>query len=105
MASAETAAVKWHAVSKVYPDGHAALRDVSLEVARGEALAILGTSGSGKTTLLKMVNRLLDPTSGEVVVDGRPTGAWNAIALRRATGYVIQEVGLMPHMDVLANVG
>ncbi|MBX6314144.1 MAG: ATP-binding cassette domain-containing protein, partial [Isosphaeraceae bacterium] len=89
----------------IYPNGSMALRDVSLEVARGECLAILGTSGSGKTTLLKMVNRLLDPTAGEVVVGGRPTIAWDPIRLRRSIGYVIQEVGLMPHLDVLANVG
>jgi osmoprotectant transport system ATP-binding protein len=97
-------AVAWRDVGKVYPDGHEALRGVSLEVARGEALALLGTSGSGKTTLLKMVNRLIDPTAGTVVVGGRPTADWDPIALRRATGYVIQEVGLMPHLTVLANV-
>jgi osmoprotectant transport system ATP-binding protein len=68
-------------------------------------LAILGTSGSGKTTLLKMVNRLIEPTAGEVLVEGRSTASWDPIALRRSVGYVIQEVGLMPHLDILANVG
>jgi osmoprotectant transport system ATP-binding protein len=77
---------------------------VDLEVARGEALAILGTSGSGKTTLLKMVNRLVEPSSGTVLVDGKPTSEWDPIALRRGTGYVIQEAGLLPHMSVLENV-
>jgi osmoprotectant transport system ATP-binding protein len=98
------AAVAWRDVSKVYPDGHEALRSVSLEVAPGEVLALLGTSGSGKTTLLKTVNRLTDPTSGEVVVRGTPTGQWDPIALRRSIGYVIQDVGLMPHLSILANV-
>jgi osmoprotectant transport system ATP-binding protein len=91
-------------VRKAYPDGHEALRGVDLEVARGEALAILGTSGSGKTTLLKMVNRLVEPTTGTVLVEGKSTSEWDAIALRRATGYVIQEAGLLPHMSVLENV-
>jgi osmoprotectant transport system ATP-binding protein len=98
-------AVAWRGVSKAYPDGHEALRDVSLEVMPGTCLAILGTSGSGKTTLLKMVNRLLEPTSGVVRVRGRATADWDPIALRRSIGYVIQDVGLMPHMSILANVG
>ena len=98
------AAVSWRDVRKVYDDGHIALGGVSLHVARGEILAILGTSGSGKTTLLKLVNRLADPTSGEVWVGDRPTSAWNPIELRRSMGYVIQEAGLMPHLSVLDNV-
>ena len=104
-ASPPTAAVAWRDVRKAYPDGREALSGVSLEVAPGAFLAILGTSGSGKTTLLKMVNRLIEPTTGAVVVRGVPTSEWDPIALRRSIGYVIQEVGLMPHMDVLANVG
>jgi osmoprotectant transport system ATP-binding protein len=100
-----TAAVSWRAVRKTFPGGHEALRGVSLEVRRGEVLAILGTSGSGKTTLLKLANRLTEPTAGEVVVQGVSTADWDPIELRRATGYVIQEVGLMPHLDILANVG
>jgi osmoprotectant transport system ATP-binding protein len=99
------AAVVWRDVRKTYPNGQEALRGVSLEVAPGEVLALLGTSGSGKTTLLKTVNRLIDPSSGEVIVRGRPTSDWDPIALRRSIGYVIQEVGLMPHMTILANVG
>jgi osmoprotectant transport system ATP-binding protein len=98
-------AVLWRGVSKIYPDGHVALDRVSLEVAGGEVLAILGTSGSGKTTLLKMVNRLIEPTSGEVLVRGIPAMQWDPIELRRSMGYVIQDVGLMPHLDILANVG
>jgi osmoprotectant transport system ATP-binding protein len=98
-------AVSWRDVAKVFPDGHHALAGVTLDVARGEALAILGTSGSGKTTLLKTVNRLIDPTGGEVFVRGKRTTEWDPIALRRSIGYVIQEAGLMPHLDCLANVG
>lgn len=97
-------AVAWHQVWKSYPSGHHALRGVDLEVAAGECLAILGTSGSGKTTLLKLVNRLVEPTSGDVLVRGVPTREWDPIALRRSVGYVIQEVGLMPHMSILDNV-
>jgi osmoprotectant transport system ATP-binding protein len=102
--SATAPAVAWREVRKAYPDGHEALSGVSLEVASGDCLAILGTSGSGKTTLLKMVNRLIEPTSGEIVVRGRNTTQWDPIALRRSIGYVIQDVGLMPHMSIQANV-
>jgi osmoprotectant transport system ATP-binding protein len=98
-------AVVWRGVRKEYPGSPVALRGVSLEVGRGEFLAILGTSGSGKTTLLKMVNRLIEPTAGEVLVQGRPTSQWDPILLRRSIGYVIQDVGLMPHLNILANVG
>jgi osmoprotectant transport system ATP-binding protein len=98
-------AVAWRDVTKTFDDGHQALSGVSLEAVRGEILAILGTSGSGKTTLLKLVNRLIDPTSGEVIVGGRATTDWNPIELRLSMGYVIQEAGLMPHLSILANVG
>jgi len=97
--------VAWRDVRKTFADGHRALDGVSLEVRNGEFLAILGTSGSGKTTLLRLVNRLIDPTSGEVLFGGKPTTLWDPITLRRSMGYVIQEAGLMPHMTVLANVG
>jgi osmoprotectant transport system ATP-binding protein len=96
--------VCWRDVRMVFAGGHEAVRGVSLEARPGELLALLGTSGSGKTTLLKMVNRLLDPTVGEVTVRGRATTDWDAIVLRRATGYVIQDVGLLPHLTVLENV-
>jgi osmoprotectant transport system ATP-binding protein len=71
----------------------------------GETLVLLGRSGSGKTTALKMVNRLITPTSGEVVVEGRSTAAWDPIRLRRRIGYVIQETGLFPHFTVAENIG
>ncbi len=86
-------------------DGRALLADLNLQVQRGETLVLLGRSGSGKTTTLKLINRLLVPTEGEVLVEGRATTAWDAIRLRRRIGYVIQEVGLFPHFTVERNVG
>ncbi len=97
-------AVTWDSVSMVFPNGTRALDRVSLDVRRGEILALLGTSGSGKTTLLRMVNALVAPTSGEVRVQGRAVSSWDSISLRRSIGYVIQEGGLMPHLSVLGNV-
>ena len=85
--------------------GRALVQSLSFEVRQGETLVLLGRSGSGKTTTLKLINRLLNPTSGEVLVEGRPTTAWNPIRLRRHIGYVIQEVGLFPNMTVERNVG
>ena len=82
-----------------------ALDDVSLDVRRGETLVLLGSSGCGKTTLLKLTNRLLDPTSGTVAVDGDDdVTTQNPIALRRKIGYVFQGIGLFPHMTVEENV-
>ena len=81
------------------------LVNVSLEVRAGEVLVLLGRSGSGKTTLLRLVNRLLLPTEGQVVVDGRATADWDEIQLRRGVGYVIQEAGLFPHFTVAKNIG
>ena len=80
------------------------LHGVSLSVAAGQTLALVGRSGSGKTTLLRLVNRLLDPDRGEVLVDGLSTRAWNAVELRRRTGYVIQDAGLFPHVTVAGNI-
>jgi osmoprotectant transport system ATP-binding protein len=90
--------------SVALPDGRFAVRDVTLDVARGETLVLLGRSGSGKTTMLKLLNALLLPTSGEVVVEGRATRDWEPHRLRRGIGYVIQEIGLFPHFTVERNV-
>jgi osmoprotectant transport system ATP-binding protein len=84
--------------------GRALLENFSLAVRRGETLVLLGRSGSGKTTALKLANRLLAPSQGEVLVEGKPTTAWDPIRLRRRLGYVIQEVGLFPHFTVERNV-
>jgi osmoprotectant transport system ATP-binding protein len=80
------------------------LTDVNFSVARGETLVLLGRSGAGKTTALKMINRLLVPSSGEVLVEGKLTTDWDPIALRRKIGYVIQEIGLFPHYTVSQNI-
>jgi osmoprotectant transport system ATP-binding protein len=80
------------------------LNDLNLSIARGEALALVGRSGAGKSTLLKLINRLLLPDAGTVLVDGRDTRQWDPIELRRRTGYVMQEVGLFPHLTVEDNV-
>ncbi len=86
-------------------DPQALVSDVSFAVHAGETLVLLGRSGSGKTTLLKLINRLLQPQSGTVMVQGRATSDWNPIRLRRGIGYVIQEGGLFPHFTVARNVG
>jgi osmoprotectant transport system ATP-binding protein len=83
----------------------AAVSGVTFALAAGETLALLGRSGSGKTTTLKLINRLLDPTGGEVMVNGRRTTDVEVTTLRRGIGYVIQEVGLFPHFTVRDNVG
>jgi osmoprotectant transport system ATP-binding protein len=78
---------------------------LTFTVRQGETLVLLGESGCGKTTTLKLINRLLLPTSGEVLVEGKATSEWDPIRLRRRTGYVIQEGGLFPHFTVTRNVG
>jgi len=85
--------------------GRPILSDLSLAVEPGETLVLLGRSGSGKTTALKMINGMLFPTRGQVLVDSKPTTEWDPIQLRRRIGYVIQEVGLFPHFTVGDNVG
>ena len=90
-------------VGKRYGDAWV-VRDVTMAIGRGELVAVLGESGSGKTTLLRMINRLIDPDEGIVKIDGRDIRGENPVALRRTIGYVIQQVGLLPHLTVAANV-
>src|SRR5271168_3230274 len=104
MPAAGSAAVEFREVSFRIRD-NLILDKLSFRIEPGETLVLLGRSGSGKTTALKLVNGLLFPSSGEVLVDGRPTTACNVIALRRSIGYVIQEVGLFPHFSIGDNVG
>jgi osmoprotectant transport system ATP-binding protein len=87
------------------PSGAAILSGLNLKVAAGETLVLLGRSGSGKTTTLKLINRLLEPSEGEILITGRPSQSWDAIQLRRGIGYVIQDAGLFPHWTVERNVG
>jgi osmoprotectant transport system ATP-binding protein len=97
--------IVFHNVSKTYPNGVTAVRDLCLEVAEGETLVLLGTSGSGKTTTMKMVNRLIEPTSGSIVVNNTDIMDQDPIELRRQIGYAIQHIGLFPHMTVADNIG
>ncbi|HEV8117658.1 MAG TPA: ATP-binding cassette domain-containing protein [Thermoanaerobaculia bacterium] len=96
-------AIAFQDVSKSF-GGRRVLDGLSLEVADGETVALIGPSGCGKTTALKLVNRLVDPDSGRVIVEGREVSSEDPIALRRRLGYVIQEGGLFPHWDVRGNV-
>ncbi len=96
--------IEFRDVSYTLPNGHPIIAGLTLQVRRGETLVLLGRSGSGKTTTLKLINRLLDPTGGEVLVNGKSTANGDVIALRRSIGYVIQDVGLFPHFTVASNI-
>lgn len=92
-------------VTKAYPDGTVAVSRLNLDVAAGEFVVLIGRSGCGKTTTLKLVNRLIEPTSGRILLGGRDTRSMDPVSLRRSIGYVIQHVGLFPHMTVAENIG
>jgi osmoprotectant transport system ATP-binding protein len=96
--------IRLDAVKKSFDGKVFAVRDVSLHIARGELVVLLGQSGCGKTTTLKMVNRVIEPTDGTIVVDGKDTRAMDPVALRRSIGYVLQRTGLFPHMTVAENI-
>ncbi len=99
------AKIAFHEITKQYAGASKPAVDaVTFEVPEGSTCMLVGTSGSGKTTLLRMVNRLIEPTSGEIVIDGKNVLTENPIALRRRIGYVIQQVGLFPHMTIAENV-
>jgi osmoprotectant transport system ATP-binding protein len=92
-------------VSKTYAgSARSSVQEVSLNVARGELLVLLGGSGSGKTTTLKMINRLIEPSAGRILVDGRDVRQADPVQLRRGIGYVFQGIGLFPHMTVARNI-
>ncbi len=91
-------------ISKSYPDGTVAVAELSLEIAPGELCVLVGPSGCGKTTTMRMVNRLIEPTSGRIVLDGRDITHVDPVTVRRGIGYVIQQVGLFPHQTIEQNV-
>ncbi|MEE8128295.1 MAG: ATP-binding cassette domain-containing protein, partial [Nitrospinaceae bacterium] len=91
-------------VSKSYDGVTRVIDNISFEVLKGETLVLLGSSGCGKSTTLKMINRLIDPTSGTIYVNGKDIRKQNPVRLRRSIGYVFQGIGLFPHMSVHENV-
>jgi osmoprotectant transport system ATP-binding protein len=91
-------------VTKRYPDGTVAVDALDLEVAAGQTMVLVGPSGCGKTTSLRMINRLIEPTSGRILLDGRDVMQANPSALRRGIGYVIQQAGLFPHRTIEDNI-
>ena len=98
-------ALEFRDVSFTRPGGTRVLEHFNLAVDEGDVVALVGRSGAGKTTILKLINRLLEPDSGDVLVEGRSTRSWEPIRLRRRVGYVLQDVGLFPHMTVSGNIG
>jgi osmoprotectant transport system ATP-binding protein len=98
------AMIRLDAISKRYANGQVAVRELSLDVPAGHVCVLVGPSGCGKTTTLKMVNRLIEPTSGRIFLDGRDVTHSDPVELRRHIGYVIQQVGLFPHQTIAANI-
>jgi osmoprotectant transport system ATP-binding protein len=98
-------AIEFRDVGFRAPGGRTLLAGLNLTVRRGETVVLLGRSGSGKTTTMKLINRLIDPSEGEVRIDGIRSLDWDPIRLRRRIGYVIQEIGLFPHLSVADNIG
>jgi osmoprotectant transport system ATP-binding protein len=104
MQEANRPMIELRGVGKRYPDGTVAVADLDLAVGEGELVALIGPSGCGKTTTLKMLNRLIEPTSGQILLEGEDVTGADPVQLRRRVGYVIQNVGLFPHQDVRTNV-
>jgi osmoprotectant transport system ATP-binding protein len=100
----DSTAIEFRNVSYRLADGRSLLTHLSLSVARGETLVLLGRSGAGKTTAIKLINGLLRPSEGEILVGGRRQADWETVRLRRSIGYVLQDVGLFPHWTVERNV-
>ena len=96
--------IRFEQVSKEYPDGTHAVEAFSAEVPTGHMLALVGSSGCGKTTLLRMVNRMVEPTAGRVMIDDDDVADVDPVQLRRSIGYVMQNAGLLPHRRVLDNI-
>ena len=98
------AIIQFEHVSKSYGSGNHALKDLNLFVEQGEFIALIGPSGCGKTTLLKLINALIKPDSGKLYIKDREINDWNVVSLRRRIGYVIQQIGLFPHMNIAENI-
>ena len=96
--------IRFENVTKRFPDGTEALKDISLVLPTHELTAIIGPSGCGKTTLMKMINKLEKPTDGSIYIDEKPINGMDEVQLRRSIGYVIQRIGLFPHMTISDNV-
>jgi osmoprotectant transport system ATP-binding protein len=103
--SDHAAPIRLEAVGKRYDDGTVAVENLTLDLQAGELTVLIGPSGCGKSTVLRMINRLIEPTSGRILIDGEDVTKADPVALRRRIGYVIQHVGLFPHQTVRANVG
>jgi osmoprotectant transport system ATP-binding protein len=97
--------ITFQGVNKKYDDGYHALKDLHLEFKKGEISVLIGPSGCGKTTTMKLINRLIQPSSGKIEIDGRDILSLDPVELRRKIGYVIQNIGLFPHMTIAKNVG
>jgi osmoprotectant transport system ATP-binding protein len=97
--------IRLESITKRYPNGQVAVQDLSLDVGEGEICMLIGPSGCGKTTTMKMVNRLIEPTSGRIVIGDEDVTKMDPVVLRRRIGYVIQQVGLFPHLTIADNVG
>ncbi len=96
--------IEFRSVKKQFPDGTVAVEDFSLVLPSRKTTVLVGSSGSGKTTLLRMINRMVDPSSGTIEIDGEDTSRLEPVALRRRIGYVMQNSGLLPHLTVVDNV-
>lgn len=96
--------IEFQHVTKVYKGGKIAVEDVNVSFEKGEFICFIGTSGSGKTTCMRMINRMNEPTEGKILIDGQDIQSLNPVELRRKIGYVIQSIGLMPHMTIRDNI-
>jgi len=103
--SAGAATITLDGIRKQFDSGTVAVEGLSLDIGAGELVALIGPSGCGKSTILRMINRLIEPTSGQILLDGQDITKGNAVALRRRIGYVIQNVGLLPHHKIETDVG
>lgn len=96
--------IEFKNLTKRFPGGKIAVDSLNLTFNDGEFIVFIGTSGSGKTTSMRMINRMIEPTSGEILINGKNSKDMNAVELRRQIGYVIQQIGLMPHMTIFDNI-